>query len=222
MYISDTKVYYDKLIEHDLSLLEYCVADYIYKLSETAGNKKDGYCYMSKENLAKAFMVTERTIYRITKRLVAKSIIVKSGESYLKTINWDTKGNYYFIRHQLIAELKKDKSVKAYDKEKDCGLDLSLEEYAIMDIALNNKKIKQNEIQKRIHCSKRSISNYMKKINRCPSVGYLNGVFYIKDLYMKHYFDTDTKKILDEQQQRYGDFAELLFDENGNEIPQNG
>ncbi len=217
MYISDTKVYYDKLIEHDLSLLEYCVADYIYKLSETAGNKKDGYCYMSKKKLAETFLISERTIYRITKRLVAKSVIVKSGESYLKVTNWETKGNYYYIRHKLMEDLKIDETIKKG------GSHISMEEYAIMDMALNHQKagqkIKLNEIQRRLNCSKMSMNNYMNKINRHPAVGYLNGRFFIKDLFFNMYIDTETKKKMDDLRARYGQLTELLFDENGEELP---
>jgi len=221
MYISDTKVYYDKLIEHDLSILEYCVADYIYKLSNTAGNTKGGYCYMSKESIAKAFNISERTIYRIINRLRSKSVLEKD-DNCLKIINWSTKGNYYYIRHKLIEEIKTSKLIKAYNKEKDQGLVLSMEEYAIMDMALNyqasGQKIKLKEIQRRLNCSKMSMNTYMKKINSYPAVGYLNGRFFIKDLYLSLYFDTTAKKELDDKIERYGPLYDSLFDENGNEL----
>jgi len=211
MYISDTKVYYDKLIEHDLSILEYCVADYIYKLSNTAGNTKGGYCYMSKESIAKAFNIGIATIYRILKKLRSKSVLEKD-DNCLKIINWSTKGNYYYIRHQLIHELKTDKTLKHG------GINLSLEEYAIMDIALNQPKIKQKEIQRRINCSKMSMHNYIKSINRNPTMCYINGRFIIKDLFLNHYFDTTTKKEVDDKMERYGQLYDSLFDENGNEL----
>lgn len=211
MYISDTKVYYDKLIEHDLSLIEYCVADYIYKLANTPGNKKDG-CYMSKENIAKALSIGIATLYRIIIKLRSKSLLTKD-DNCLQIINWEPDGNFYFIRHNLIKELKTDDTLKRG------GIVLSIEEYAIMDIALNQPKITQKEIQRRINCSKRSLENYIKKINRNPAMCYINGGFIIRDIYLRHYFDTDTKKILDQQQQSYGKLAKFLFDENGNKLP---
>lgn len=206
MYISDTKVYYDKLIEHDLSLLEYCVADYICKLSETAGNKKDGYCYMSKENIAKAFNISERTVYRILNRLRSKSVLEKD-DNCLKIINWSTKGNYYYIRHNLIAELIQAKQIS-----------LSLEEYAIMDIALNQGVIKQKELQKRINCSKKATYSLIQSINKHPNMCYIDGKFIIKDIYTKMYFDTTTRKKVDDLKERFGKLYDNLFDENGNEL----
>ena len=62
------------LHELDLSGDEYLMADTIHKLSGTH-SKIPGWCYASREYLGKSINATERTAYRIIKRLKEKNLV---------------------------------------------------------------------------------------------------------------------------------------------------
>lgn len=64
----------------DLSLLEYCVADTIYKLSSNPKAPILGWCNASKDTMAKFIGVDRRTIIRIINNLVAKKIVERNDK----------------------------------------------------------------------------------------------------------------------------------------------
>lgn len=69
-----------------LSLMEYCIADSIYHLSNNPKNKVQGWCYASKETLADFIGTTQRTVFSNINHLIIKGLIEKDEEtSYLRT-----------------------------------------------------------------------------------------------------------------------------------------
>jgi len=70
----------------ELSLLQYCVADSIYHLSNNPNSKIKGWCYASKTTIADLMGVSERCVFSNLKVLVEKNLIEKNEDSsYLRT-----------------------------------------------------------------------------------------------------------------------------------------
>lgn len=75
-------------LELGLSCNEYCIADTIFVLSNNPDSRVSGWCYMSKETMAKFFGLSKQTVHKIIKRLLAKKIIFKDPDTkYLKCTN---------------------------------------------------------------------------------------------------------------------------------------
>lgn len=69
-----------------LSLMEYCVADCIYHLSNNPRSKVLGWCYSSKENIAKFLGTSSVTIFNNIDKLIEKGLVEKDNETkYLQT-----------------------------------------------------------------------------------------------------------------------------------------
>lgn len=187
MYISDTKVYYERLIEHELSILEYCVADFIEKI---AGSGRAGFFFMRKEKIAEAFGIGLATVYRIIKKLESKDIIKKDGE-LISMKTWKGNGNFFYIRHKLREELKKEMKIV-----------LSMEEYAIVDITINQPRVKACEVQRRINCSKNSTNTYMKNISSQKGFRFKKGKIEIRDICIKGYFISKFQEENEEEQEK--------------------
>src|SRR5687768_6752711 len=60
-----------------LSLMEYCVADSIYHLSNNPTSKVPGWCFASKETIAEFLSTTDRTVFACISSLIAKRLIEK-------------------------------------------------------------------------------------------------------------------------------------------------
>ena len=81
-----TTIIHNIRIEIGLSCNEYCVADIIYHLSNNPSNKIKGWCYASKETLAKFMGITKQAIHQIINRLIEIGLIYKDKETkYLQT-----------------------------------------------------------------------------------------------------------------------------------------
>jgi len=69
-----------------LTLMEYCIADSIYHLSNNPKNKVKGWCYASKEHIANFLGTTRATIFDNINKLIKKGLIEKESETkYLRT-----------------------------------------------------------------------------------------------------------------------------------------
>lgn len=69
-----------------LSLIEYCVADSIYHLSNNPNSKVVGWCWVSKKNLATIFGTTSQTIHTCLRKLINSNIVEKDENTrYLRT-----------------------------------------------------------------------------------------------------------------------------------------
>jgi hypothetical protein len=69
-----------------LTLMEYCVADCIYHLSNNPASEIKGWCYASKPTIAKMLGSSEQTIFSILTKLIEKKFIEKDPDTkYLKT-----------------------------------------------------------------------------------------------------------------------------------------
>jgi len=69
-----------------LALMEYCVADCIYHLSNNPQSKIQGWCYSSKENMAKFLGTSSATIFNNINKLIEKGLVEKDEETkYLRT-----------------------------------------------------------------------------------------------------------------------------------------
>jgi len=69
-----------------LTLMEYCVADCVYHLSNNPKNQMGGWCYASKETISKMLGTTSKTIFDVMKKLIEKQIIEKEPDTkHLKT-----------------------------------------------------------------------------------------------------------------------------------------
>ena len=69
----------------DVTINEYCLADSVHKLS---GNRSTvpGWCYASKDHLAKALGFSRRSIHNMINSLKSKDLVeVQEGTGYLRT-----------------------------------------------------------------------------------------------------------------------------------------
>jgi hypothetical protein len=76
-----------------LSLMEYCIADSIYHLSNNPNNKIQGWCYAPKENIADFLGTTRQTIFDNLNKLIKKGLIERDEDTkYLRTtLKWYEK-----------------------------------------------------------------------------------------------------------------------------------
>lgn len=104
-----------------LSLIEYCLADSIYHLSNNPKSKIVGWCWASKTSLSKILGVSEPTVYGNINKLEHKDIIERDQNThYLRTTNkWyenvvlikanaEYKETLYPIKRETCEQLKKD------------------------------------------------------------------------------------------------------------------
>ena len=107
----------------ELSLMEYCIADSIYHLSNNPKNKITGWCYASKKNLAEFLGTSSATIFSNINRLIKKGLVEKDKETkYLQTtqkwydnvVMFRLKTEYQETLHPI---KKLDTSIKKLDKE---------------------------------------------------------------------------------------------------------
>ena len=69
-----------------LSLLEYCIADSIYHLSNNPISKIPGWCFASKETISDFLGTTQRTVFSNINKLLGKNLIERDEKtSYLRT-----------------------------------------------------------------------------------------------------------------------------------------
>lgn len=70
-----------------LSLMEYCVSDCIYHLSNNPKSEIKGWCFATKETIANILGTTSRNLFDIIPKLIKKGFIEKSEETrgYLRT-----------------------------------------------------------------------------------------------------------------------------------------
>ena len=73
-------------IELGLNLVRYCIADSIYHLSNNPDSKVQGWCYASKEHIARFLGVASRTVFSHIKWLIKEGLVEKDEETkYLRT-----------------------------------------------------------------------------------------------------------------------------------------
>ena len=71
-----------------ITIVEYCVADSIYHLSNNPNSRQKGWCYATQDHLADTLGVERKTILRAEKTLFEKEIIEKSGTKKRTTDIW--------------------------------------------------------------------------------------------------------------------------------------
>lgn len=81
-----TLIVHEYRIRINLKLLEYCVADSIYHLSNNPKSQVKGWCYASKDTIAKILGVSRQAVFDSITRLINKGIIERDNETkYLRT-----------------------------------------------------------------------------------------------------------------------------------------
>lgn len=65
-----------------LTLMEYCIADCIYHLSNNPKSEVKGWCYAAKERIAGMLGTTSKTIFENIKKLIEKNFIEKDEETH--------------------------------------------------------------------------------------------------------------------------------------------
>lgn len=84
--ISFTTILHNKRKELGLSLIEYCIADTIFNLSNNPKSPVQGWCYASKETLSEILDTTRQTIFTNINKLIEKGLVEKHTETkYLRT-----------------------------------------------------------------------------------------------------------------------------------------
>lgn len=84
-----TTILHERREKLGLSVLEYCIADTVYKLSRPI-------CYLSRTKMAKLFGITKMGTIKAIDRLVEKGIIEKNEEGHLTTTQkWYTEVEAY-------------------------------------------------------------------------------------------------------------------------------
>ena len=74
-------------INHDvrnklgLTLIEYCIADAIYHLSNNPSSKVVGWCYASKEYIADMLGTSRQTIFSNLNKLLSKGLIERDDDT---------------------------------------------------------------------------------------------------------------------------------------------
>jgi len=72
----------------ELSLMEYCISDSIYHLSNNPKSKIIGWCWASKKTLAEVLGTTEQTVFENINKLIQKNIVERDSDThYLRTTN---------------------------------------------------------------------------------------------------------------------------------------
>ena len=87
---SFTVINHEARIKMGLSWLEYGLADLIYNLSNNPNSEFAGWCYASKETLAKMLGTTKQTVHTILNKLERNNIVERNPVTkHLKiTIDW--------------------------------------------------------------------------------------------------------------------------------------
>lgn len=81
-----TTVIHTARIKLAITCNEYCVADTIYHLSNNPSSKISGWCFASKETIARFMGISERGVYKIIDRLLEKELVEKDKETkWLRT-----------------------------------------------------------------------------------------------------------------------------------------
>lgn len=71
---------------NNLSCNEYILCDMIFYLSKSDSSTVPGWCYMSRENIAKEIGLSKQTVLNIIDRLIDKGFLIRNDQSkYLKT-----------------------------------------------------------------------------------------------------------------------------------------
>lgn len=76
-YLKYTQILHEPRIELGLSVLEYCVADSIYHLSNNPAAAVRGWCYASKKEIGEKIGISEQSVFNILKRLFEKKLVEK-------------------------------------------------------------------------------------------------------------------------------------------------
>lgn len=103
-----------------LTLMEYCVADCVYHLSNNPDSKIQGWCFATKETIAELLGTTERTIFKIIPKVIEKGLMEKNEEDkrYLKsTKKWYE--NVVLIRLKKEYELSSGSMKKGHKEYED-------------------------------------------------------------------------------------------------------
>ena len=70
----------------ELTLMEYCLADSIYHLSNNPDSVVKGWCYATKETISNMLGTTPKTIFDNISKLIEKGFVEKDPETrHLKT-----------------------------------------------------------------------------------------------------------------------------------------
>lgn len=106
-------------IDNGLSYVDYCLADTIYHLANNENNKRDGWCYKSKENLATQLGVSRSTIQTSILKLVANGWVIKNQYGHLRTTKkWESSVVHSKVTGQSV---KKSHTKKADLQTPDCA-----------------------------------------------------------------------------------------------------
>lgn len=86
-------------IEHGLSCNEYVFLDIVYMLSTNPVSIHRGWCYMSKNNLAKELDLTKQAVLKMIERLTESGFLERNSDSrFLRTTSkWN---EVYFMRSE--------------------------------------------------------------------------------------------------------------------------
>ena len=108
-----TTMYHIPRIQLGLSVLDYCVAETIYTLSNNPSARYIGWCYMGKDNMADSLNVGIATIHRCLKLLKEKGLIEQhptAKSSWRTTQLWYDNVILYHNSPELYNIDKKPKS----------------------------------------------------------------------------------------------------------------
>lgn len=85
-------VFHEAREELKIGVMEYAVADTIAHLSSNQNNAAGGWCYMSKESMAKMLGLTKQHVFKIVAGLIKKNLIEReAGTGFLRpTTKWIT------------------------------------------------------------------------------------------------------------------------------------
>ena len=85
--LSYTMVLHQARTELGITLLQYCVADSIYHLSNNPENKIAGWCYASKETIGDWLSISAQSVWDTLKPLIEKKLIEKNPDNrqFLRT-----------------------------------------------------------------------------------------------------------------------------------------
>lgn len=138
-----TLILHDIRGELGLNLVRYCIADSIYHLSNNPDSKVKGWCYASKQHIAKFLGITVRTVFSNVNWLIKEGLVEKDEETkYLKT----TKKWYEKV---VLMKMRKEYEEIAHPMKE---LHSPSEEVAVIgseETAHNNNNIDSNNNRKR-------------------------------------------------------------------------
>jgi hypothetical protein len=89
--IMDKQLNYNTILHQsrkklNLTLMEYCIADSVYHLSNNPKSKVHGWCFASKDHLAMFLGTTKATIFSNLNKLIEKGLVERDEETrYLRT-----------------------------------------------------------------------------------------------------------------------------------------